>query len=65
MTAYRTHDGAAIIDWGFHKKQRELIKKYNNFGMLSPVYSDKSIHSNFFISKIPYFLHSNNIKYST
>ena len=27
-----------------------IIKKYNNFGMLSPVYADKSIHSNFFIS---------------
>ena len=27
----------------------EIIKKFNDFGMLSPVYKDKSIHSNYFI----------------
>eukprot|EP00666_Eupelagonemidae_sp_cell4sb_P000561 gene561-11864_t len=28
LVAYRTHDGAAVIDWDFHKRQRKLIQQY-------------------------------------
>ena len=31
------------------KSLTEIIKKFNNFAMLSPVYKDKTIHSNYFI----------------